>query len=183
MEKETTFYYTFYTRLGDMTVGCTASSIVMLSLNSKIFSKSNTNLPDLAYETEKQILEYLDGKRTNFTLPLAPKGTDFQRKVWDALLTIPYGETRSYEEIAIAVGNPKGCRAVGMANNRNPIMILIPCHRVIGKNGKLVGYGGGLDVKEALLELEGRFFCPEQRPCRQPTGSSHYDTPSYYDPE
>ena len=183
MEKETTFYYTFYTRLGDMTVGCTASSIVMLSLNSKIFSKSNTNLPDLAYETEKQILEYLDGKRTNFTLPLAPKGTDFQRKVWDALLTIPYGETRSYEEIAIAVGNPKGCRAVGMSNNRNPIMILIPCHRVIGKNGKLVGYGGGLDVKEALLELEGRFFCPEQRPCRQPTGSSHYDTPSYYDPE
>ena len=94
MEKETTFYYTFYTRLGDMTVGCTASSIVMLSLNSKIFSKSNTNLPDLAYETEKQILEYLDGKRTNFTLPLAPKGTDFQRKVWDALLTVKPDHTK-----------------------------------------------------------------------------------------
>jgi len=87
-------------------------------------------------------------------LPLAPAGTAFMQKVWNALLTIPYGETRSYKEIAIAVGNSKACRAVGMANNRNPISVVIPCHRVIGANGKLVGYGGGLDIKSYLLDLE-----------------------------
>ena len=94
------------------------------------------------------------GRRREFQLPLAPKGTEFQQKVWKALLDIPYGETRSYGEIARAIGNPKASRAVGMANNRNPIAIIIPCHRVIGSTGKLVGYGGGLDKKEFLLNLE-----------------------------
>ena len=87
-------------------------------------------------------------------MPLAPKGTPFQQKVWAALQEIPYGETRSYKEIAAMVGNEKACRAVGMANNRNPLPIFIPCHRVVGTNGKLVGYAGGLDVKTFLLELE-----------------------------
>ena len=87
-------------------------------------------------------------------MPLAPKGTSFQQKVWAALREIPYGETRSYKEIAAMVGNEKACRAVGMANNRNPLPIFIPCHRVVGANGKLVGYAGGLDVKTFLLNLE-----------------------------
>lgn len=101
-----------------------------------------------------QLTEYFAGTRQTFDLPLAPAGTDFQKKVWAALCTIPYGETRSYKEIALQINNPKGCRAVGMANNRNPIMLIIPCHRVIGSNGSLVGYAGGLDVKEWLLTHE-----------------------------
>ena len=102
-----------------------------------------------------QVEEYLSGERRVFDLPLKPEGTEFQRKVWNALLTIPYGETKSYKDIAVQIENPKGCRAVGMANNRNPIPIIIPCHRVIGANGSMVGYGGGLDIKVKLLELEG----------------------------
>jgi len=103
---------------------------------------------------QKQLTEYFNGTRQVFDLPLAPGGTDFQKKVWAALCAIPYGETRSYKEIALQINNPKGCRAVGMANNRNPVMLLIPCHRVIGSNGALVGYAGGLDVKEWLLAHE-----------------------------
>lgn len=101
-----------------------------------------------------QIEEYLQGKRKVFDLPLNPKGTLFQKKVWDVLKTIPYGETWSYKQVAEAAGNIKACRAVGMANNRNPIAIVVPCHRVIGANGKLVGYAGGLSIKEQLLQLE-----------------------------
>lgn len=103
-----------------------------------------------------QLAEYFDGKRHEFDLPLDPRGTPFQKTVWSALLTIPYGETRSYKDIACTVGNPKACRAVGMANNKNPISILIPCHRVVGTGGALTGYGGGLDAKRMLLELEKR---------------------------
>jgi len=101
-----------------------------------------------------QLSDYFMGKRAKFDLPLAPAGTEFQRAVWQALETIPFGETRSYGDIAAQVGNPKACRAVGMANNRNPIAIIIPCHRVIGRDGSLTGYGGGLDVKQYLLDLE-----------------------------
>jgi len=108
----------------------------------------------LIKEAHKQIEEYFDGNRKSFDIPISPSGTEFQQKVWNALQTIPYGETRSYKDIAIAVGNEKACRAVGMANNRNPISIIIPCHRVIGKDGKLVGYGGGLQTKDYLLKLE-----------------------------
>jgi len=101
-----------------------------------------------------QIEEYLSGKRKKFTLPLVMHGTEFQLAVWRALQDIPYGETRSYREIAAAIGRPKAVRAVGMANNRNPISIIVPCHRVIGHDGSLVGYGGGLPLKQRLLELE-----------------------------
>lgn len=101
-----------------------------------------------------QLQEYFKGQRKEFTLPLAPEGTEFMKSVWAALCSIPYGESRSYKDIAIIVGNGKACRAVGMANNKNPLPILIPCHRVIGSNGKLVGYGGGLDIKSYLLNLE-----------------------------
>ncbi len=103
-----------------------------------------------------ELKEYFEGSLTEFTLPLAPEGTEFQKRVWRALCTIPYGETRSYGEIAKLIGNPKACRAVGGANNKNPIMIVIPCHRVIGADGSLVGYAGGTDIKKRLLELEGR---------------------------
>jgi methylated-DNA-[protein]-cysteine S-methyltransferase len=105
-------------------------------------------------ETARQLGEYFAGKRRGFDLPICLGGTDFQRKVWDALARIPYGETVSYGEIAAQVGSPGASRAVGMANNRNPISIVIPCHRVIGHDGALVGYGGGLDKKRYLLELE-----------------------------
>lgn len=112
---------------------------------------SRTSISDRA---KTQLDEYFAGKRTMFDLPLQPVGTVFQKKVWSALCDIPYGQTRSYKEIAIAVGNERACRAVGMANNKNPIAIIIPCHRVIGSNGNLVGYAGGLDMKRSLLELE-----------------------------
>ena len=102
----------------------------------------------------RQLDKYFAGKLLKFSLDLAPQGTLFQREVWDALLQIPYGETRSYQDIAHAIGNPKAVRAVGNSNARNPIAIIIPCHRVIGANGKLTGYAGGLAYKRALLDLE-----------------------------
>lgn len=101
-----------------------------------------------------QLLEYFAGKRRTFDLPLSTHGSEFQERVWAALGRIPYGETRSYRQIAGMVGNDQAARAVGMANNRNPILILIPCHRVIGKDGRLVGYAGGIERKRRLLELE-----------------------------
>ena len=105
-------------------------------------------------ETQKQLSEYFSGKRQKFDLPLDFEGTEFQKKVWQALLSIPFGETRSYRDIAEQVGNVKAVRAVGAANGKNPISIIAPCHRVVGANGKLVGFAGGLDNKEILLKLE-----------------------------
>lgn len=108
----------------------------------------------LLKEAAKQLEEYLSGNRKAFDLPLAAEGTDFQKSVWKALRNIPYGETRSYKQVAEALGQPGASRAVGMANNKNPIAIFTPCHRVIGADGRLVGYAGGLETKEKLLELE-----------------------------
>ena len=102
-----------------------------------------------------ELAEYFQGRLQVFTVPLAPAGTPFQQRVWAALCEIPFGATASYGDIAARIGNPRACRAVGMANHRNPIAILIPCHRVVGRSGGLVGYAGGLEVKRALLELEG----------------------------
>lgn len=107
-------------------------------------------------EAVRELGEYFDGTRRTFDLDLAPSGTAFQREVLDALLTIPYGETRSYADIARQVGRPRAVRAVGAANGRNPLPIVIPCHRVIGSDGSLTGFGGGLDTKRFLLELETR---------------------------
>lgn len=108
----------------------------------------------LIKNTKQQLDEYFAGKRKKFDIPIKLEGTDFQIKVWKELLKIPYGETCSYLDIAKRIGNPKASRAVGMANNKNKIIIIVPCHRVIGSNKKLVGYACGLDVKEKLLELE-----------------------------
>jgi len=105
--------------------------------------------------TRAQLDEYFAGKRRDFDLPLAPRGTDFQRNVWQTLATIPYGETISYSQLATRVGKPSAMRAVGAANGRNPLPIVLPCHRVIGADGSLTGFGGGLPTKEFLLKLEG----------------------------
>lgn len=107
----------------------------------------------------EELLAYFAGERRDFDLPLDPAGTDFQRAVWEALRAIPYGGTRTYGEIAAAVGRPKAVRAVGQANHVNPLPIFIPCHRVVGKNGALTGYAGGLDLKRALLALESGKEC------------------------
>lgn len=102
----------------------------------------------------KQLEEYFCGSRRKFDLPIEMHGTDFQLKVWKTLCDIPYGETRSYKDIAQNIGNPKAVRAVGGANNKNKLMIIVPCHRVIGVNGNLIGYAGGIDIKEKLLKIE-----------------------------
>lgn len=124
---------------GKRAPGCTSSSEKRCAVSDNAF---------------KQINEYFEGKRKTFDFLIKAEGTDFQKKVWRALCAIPYGETRTYKEIAQAVGSPKACRAVGMANNRNPISFAVPCHRVIGADGSLVGYGGGLDLKHTLLQME-----------------------------
>lgn len=113
---------------------------------------------EILQATAQQLLEYFQGSRQVFDLPLMVHGTAFQRDVWSALTTIPYGETRSYQDIAQQIGRPKAVRAVGTANGQNPIAIIIPCHRVIGKNGTLVGFGGGLQHKATLLTLEHSTF-------------------------
>ncbi|MEZ9672021.1 methylated-DNA--[protein]-cysteine S-methyltransferase [Vibrio lentus] len=103
-----------------------------------------------------QLNRYFSGEVIQFSVPIAAKGTPFQQSVWQALTTIPYGETWSYAQLADAIGNPKAVRAVGLANGKNPVSVIVPCHRVIGKNGKLTGYAGGVDRKQLLLAIEGR---------------------------
>lgn len=119
--------------------------------------------PDLLRQTAREIGEYFAGRRRRFTVPLAPLGSEFQKKVWKALQTIGYGETRTYKEIALQIGHDLSYRAVGMANNRNPIALLIPCHRVIGYDGSLTGYAGGLEIKAWLLDFEKMHVKEPQR--------------------
>ena len=108
----------------------------------------------LTHETFRQLQEYFAGTRREFEVPYEPRGTTFQKQVWSALAAIPYGKTRSYRDIAAAVGNPGAVRAVGAANGKNPLWIILPCHRVVGADGSLTGYAGGLEMKRRLLELE-----------------------------
>ena len=117
---------------------------------------AGTSPPAALREAERQLAEYFEGTRRDFDLPLSAEGTPFQRRVWDELRRIPYGQTISYGELARRIGKPTASRAVGAANGRNPIAIVVPCHRVIGADGTLIGYGGGLPVKQALLALERR---------------------------
>ncbi|MEE1312414.1 MAG: methylated-DNA--[protein]-cysteine S-methyltransferase [Lachnospiraceae bacterium] len=125
--------------------------------SSLIPSTGAVNQKNLIIEQAiRELEEYFDGKRREFQVPVHLYGTDFQKNVWNALMKIPYGKVCTYKDIAKAVGNEKACRAVGMANHRNPVMIVVPCHRVIGSDGKLTGYAGGIDIKEYLLELEKR---------------------------
>lgn len=128
---------------------------------SRVFLQQEGTKPDapegetpLTLQAAAELEEYFAGKRQKFTVPLSPHGTEFQQAVWEALRAIPYGETRTYGEIAAAVGRPRAARAVGMANHDNPLLIFTPCHRVVGKNGALTGFACGLEVKRRLLELE-----------------------------
>ena len=144
----------YSTSLGPILIGYDADAVVFLKLCNEPTAVSEPSaLSDLA---ASQLQEYFGGKRTVFTFPIRPQGTDFQRNVWQQLCRIPYGETQTYSQIAAAIGKPAASRAVGLACNRNPIWIVIPCHRVIGKNASLTGYAGGLTVKQALLDLEKR---------------------------
>lgn len=151
------YVYFYTTEIGKIKITATDGYIIALNVTDSYELDSDEVLEeiDLIKETAEAIMEYMVGNRKEFKeIPLKLRGTDFQMKVWNELKNIPYGETRSYKEIAERIGNPKGYRAVGMANNKNPIGIIVPCHRVIGKNGDLVGYAGGVKVKEQLLEIE-----------------------------
>jgi O-6-methylguanine DNA methyltransferase len=141
--------------LGTLVIGHTDAKIVSVKLVSE------TNLPHcpspLSDLAAGQIMEYFQGKRKDFDLPIYAPGTPFQMAVWHEISRIPYGQTRSYGQIAAILGNPRASRAVGQAANRNPLWIIVPCHRVVGKNQALTGYAGGLEIKQALLELEQRY--------------------------
>lgn len=146
------------TPLGTMTITASERSIIEVRFCTEppvgSVPCSEAKAPELLRQAARELKEYFAGERQRFTVPLAPQGSEFQKKVWDALQTIPYGETRTYKDIAIQIGHNLSYRAVGMANNRNPIAILIPCHRVIGYDGKLTGYAAGIGIKERLLDLE-----------------------------
>lgn len=148
--------FTYDTDYGKITISEENNYIIEVILGNSDLKNNNTNVKEspLIKKAYEQLIEYFNGSRKSFNLPLNPKGTEFQKKVWSALLKIPYGSTCSYKDIAVMIGNEKSCRAVGGANNKNPIFIVIPCHRVIGTNGNLVGYGGGLEFKKLLLDLE-----------------------------
>lgn len=147
--------YNYPTRLGEIAIAEENDAIIALYFPGELVPRGAIlRETPLLKQAGEQLNEYLAGELMEFKLPLAPLGTDFMRLVWEQLRKIPYGETRSYKQIAVSVGSPRGFRAVGQANNRNPIPIFIPCHRVIGSRGKLVGYGGGLFIKTFLLELE-----------------------------
>ena len=149
-------HFYFDTEIGTIRIAENGTAITEVRFCKQPYAKQQTCKTPLLKEAFEQLNEYFTGTRREFHLPLAPQGTPFQQAVWETLCTIPYGETRSYLQIAQLIGNPKACRAVGMANHKNPIGIIIPCHRVIGKNGNLTGYAGGLDKKENLLLLEQR---------------------------
>ena len=148
-------FYCFETPLGAMALGQEGEAIVQLYLPGQPTPRIMPHPTPLLKEGERQLLEYFRGERHTFDLPLAPEGTPFQRGVWKALVEIPWGQTCSYGDIARRVGCPGGARAVGQANRKNPIPILVPCHRVIATDGSLGGYAYGLPLKEKLLELEG----------------------------
>ena len=148
------------TPIGPLTISATKKAVTAIRFGTQVPEGSTpctgAEATPLLRKVAEEIGDYFAGSRRKFTLPLAPEGTPFQQKVWEALRTIPYGETRTYKQIAIQIGHNQSFRAVGMASNRNPIAIVVPCHRVIGYDGKLTGYAGGLDIKGRLLELEKR---------------------------
>lgn len=139
--------------IGVLTLESDGSAVTALRFGD--FTNGGSTCPVLERAAE-ELAEYFSGKRRSFSIPLSASGTEFQCKVWESLKTIPYGETTSYADIARKIGNPKACRAVGGANNRNPLPIFVPCHRVVGKSGQLVGYAGGLEIKDFLIRLEQR---------------------------
>jgi methylated-DNA-[protein]-cysteine S-methyltransferase len=157
---ETLYYSRLNSLAGPLLIAVSEKGLVLLEFDRGEFppKRPRAEWRESVQATRPYIREledYFAGRRREFTFPLDLRGTEFQVKCWRALLKIPYGETRTYADIARAVNQPKGFRAVGLANNRNPIAIVVPCHRVIASDGTLCGYGGGLDIKRKLLELEG----------------------------
>ncbi|GHV63526.1 methylated-DNA--protein-cysteine methyltransferase [Bacteroidia bacterium] len=148
-----TAFYTYNTPIGYITITANEKAVIKIAFGKQKEDGEQKETSQLKIAST-QIEEYFVGKRRIFDFPIQPKGTPFQLQVWAALRQIPYGQTRSYKQIAESIGHPKACRAVGMANNKNPLPIVVPCHRVIGADGKLVGYAGGLEVKKTMLELE-----------------------------
>ena len=155
---ETLFSFRASSPVGPLFLAASTKGLVRLEFEARV-----QNLPKTTQIQEskkvlapylRQLSEYFAGDRREFSLPLDLRGTDFQRACWHALIEIPYGETRSYREIAQAIRHAHAYRAVGMSNNRNPVAIVVPCHRVIASSGSLCGYGGGLDIKRKLLDLE-----------------------------
>lgn len=148
-------YFIYAMPLGRLTIVANESGLTQILFGPHSIEGAAKRPSALTNTAATQLQEYFAGKRRDFDLPLDPHGTEFQLKVWDQLKRIPYGETRTYAQVAEAVGSPKGFRAVGLANNKNPLPIVVPCHRVIGAGGKLVGYAAGIKIKRYLLELEG----------------------------
>lgn len=148
-------YCTFESPIGTFYIGEEKGYIVYLSKTEPQNAQKGMSI--LLLTAASMLREYFAGRRKDFPLPLKAEGTEFQQSVWRALLKIPYGETRSYKQVAEMAGNEKACRAVGMANHNNPIMILIPCHRVIGSDGSMTGFGTGISDKEYLLKLESEY--------------------------
>lgn len=150
--------YVFQSPIGLLKLCAEKDHIIGLSLlqtkTSPMDLHPGKSHSDLLYEGYRQLQEYFSGQRTKFDLPLSCKGTVFQQQVWQALREIPYGETRSYKDVAISIGNPKAAQAVGQANHRNPLLIINPCHRVIHHDGDITGFGCGMEVKKFLLDLE-----------------------------
>ncbi len=159
-----TYYHYYSSPIGKLLLAGDGESLSLLGFPGGSMARRHEKdwIEDPAQFTEviKQLDEYFAGERTDFNLSLSPQGTDFQRSVWQALQEIPYGETWSYGELAQHIGKPKASRAVGAANGINPIPVIIPCHRVIGANGKLTGFGGGLETKSFLLNLESETLSP-----------------------
>lgn len=144
------------TPIGDICILEENNKIIGLTLDNEKYCYTEKNT-EILNETEKQLNEYFWGKRKKFNVPINPKGTEFQKQVWNELLKIPYGQTVTYKRIAQKIEKPNAARAVGMANHNNPIAIIVPCHRVVGSNNKLVGYAFGLEKKQFLLDLENKF--------------------------
>lgn len=159
MKNEGRYYSQIQTPIGRLTLVEEAGGIAELRFEGEQIAPAEEKETELLKTAKQQLSEYFAGTRREFDLPLSLRGTEFQKQDWEALRTIPYGEIRSYGEIAAQIGKPRACRAVGMANHRNPVSIIVPCHRVVGSDGSLTGYGGGLDVKVHLLELEGLEVC------------------------
>jgi methylated-DNA-[protein]-cysteine S-methyltransferase len=143
--------HTMDTPIGTLWLDADGAGLSSIAFDGPVGSHSDD---PLLREAESQLRAYFAGALTRFDLPLSPRGTEFQRRVWDAVAGVPYGTTTTYSAVAAALARPTACRAVGAANGRNPLPIVVPCHRVIGASGALTGYGGGLERKRALLDLE-----------------------------
>ena len=146
--------YYLKTEIGSLEIKGDHNGLKSVVFVNKVDEKDKKEIPKVLKESVNQLTEYFNGKRTHFTLKLSPEGTDFQKKVWKQLQEIPFGKTTSYQKMANLLGNPKVIRAAASANGKNPISIIIPCHRVIGSDGSLIGYAGGLHRKKWLLEFE-----------------------------